>query len=139
MNHVCSATIVRVFDAPETLPYAQKRYIAEAKRLLYVLCAQLTAHQHVAGTEYSIADMVTSPRLTLGPLTGPLNDADLMSPLVLSCHRLQAILPWVDYFLTHHSSRLDGAVYPHVSRWIELLTTRPAVIKVCHVSEWRPS
>ena len=40
--------------APEKLPYAQKRYLTEAKRLVAVLDKQLGQHTHVAGPDYSI-------------------------------------------------------------------------------------
>ena len=43
--------------APEQVPYAQKRYLTESKRLLSVLDKQLGQHSHVAGADYSIADM----------------------------------------------------------------------------------
>lgn len=46
--------------APEKLPYAQKRYIDETKRLYGVLNKQLIGQDFVAG-EYSIADMAIFP------------------------------------------------------------------------------
>ena len=89
--------------APEQVPYAQKRYLTEAKRLVQVLDTQLSHHAYVAGADYSIADM--------------------------------AILPWVQYFLKAHQSRLEGAEYPHVNKWIDELMDRPAVRKGFHVTE----
>ena len=47
--------------APEPVPYAQKRYLTEAKRLVTVLDKQLSQHTHVAGPDYSIADMAILP------------------------------------------------------------------------------
>jgi len=47
--------------APEQIPYAQKRYLTEAKRLVTVLDKQLAQHTHVAGADYSIADMAILP------------------------------------------------------------------------------
>ena len=57
--------------APEKIPYAQKRYLTEAKRLISVLDQQLSKHQYSAGADYSIADMVshlTSPPSPAVPL-----------------------------------------------------------------------
>jgi GST-like protein len=47
--------------APEQVPYAQKRYLTESKRILAVLDKQLTLHQYSAGPDYSIADMAIYP------------------------------------------------------------------------------
>jgi len=47
--------------APEKLPYAQKRYLTEAMRLLDVVDTQLSHHAYIAGPEYSIADMANLP------------------------------------------------------------------------------
>jgi len=47
--------------APEKLPYAQKRYLTESKRLATVLDTQLSRHAYVAGSDYSIADMAILP------------------------------------------------------------------------------
>ena len=46
--------------APEQVPYAQKRYLTESKRLLTVLDTQLAKHAYTAGADYSIADMVST-------------------------------------------------------------------------------
>ncbi len=46
--------------APETIPYAQQRYIKETARLYGVLDKQLAGKDYVAG-EYSIADMAIFP------------------------------------------------------------------------------
>jgi GSH-dependent disulfide-bond oxidoreductase len=47
--------------APERISYAMQRYEKEALRLYGVLERQLTKHAHVAGLEYSIADMAIFP------------------------------------------------------------------------------
>ncbi len=46
--------------APETIPYAQRRYIKETARLYAVLDRRLAGRDYVAG-EYSIADMAIFP------------------------------------------------------------------------------
>jgi GSH-dependent disulfide-bond oxidoreductase len=47
--------------APERIPYATERYEKEALRLYGVLGRQLGKHAHVAGPDYSIADMAIFP------------------------------------------------------------------------------
>ncbi|TIC82060.1 glutathione S-transferase family protein [Crenobacter intestini] len=47
--------------APETVPYAQKRYHDEALRLYRVLDTTLAGQPYVAGDEYSIADIALYP------------------------------------------------------------------------------
>ncbi len=47
--------------APEKIPYAIGRYEKEALRLYGVLDEQLGRHEHVAGPDYSIADMAIFP------------------------------------------------------------------------------
>jgi GSH-dependent disulfide-bond oxidoreductase len=47
--------------APEKIPYAVARYEKEALRLYGVLDVQLGRNVHVAGAEYSIADMAIFP------------------------------------------------------------------------------
>jgi GSH-dependent disulfide-bond oxidoreductase len=47
--------------APEKIPYAMQRYENETLRLYGVLDRQLAKHKHVAGAEYSIADMAIFP------------------------------------------------------------------------------
>ncbi|MEN8708638.1 MAG: glutathione S-transferase N-terminal domain-containing protein [Paracoccaceae bacterium] len=44
-------------DPPNDLPYAKDRYRAEVARLYGVLDRRLAAHEYVAGSFYSIADM----------------------------------------------------------------------------------
>ena len=47
--------------APEKISYAIDRYTREVQRLLGVLDGQLAKHAHVAGEDYSIADMAIHP------------------------------------------------------------------------------
>lgn len=47
--------------APEKIPYAIERYLAESIRLLEVLEERLAANAFLAGEEYSIADMMSYP------------------------------------------------------------------------------
>jgi GST-like protein len=47
--------------APEKIPYAINRYRREAERLFGVLDRQLERNEHVAGEDYSIADMACFP------------------------------------------------------------------------------
>lgn len=47
--------------APEQVPYGIKRYTDEAKRLYGVLDRQLAHHAHVAGADYTVADMAIYP------------------------------------------------------------------------------
>lgn len=47
--------------APEEVPYAKKRYLAEAERLTGVLNRRLSANRYLVGDEYTIADIATFP------------------------------------------------------------------------------
>jgi GST-like protein len=47
--------------APDRIAYATERYRNETLRLYKVLNAQLAEHDHVAGADYSIADMACFP------------------------------------------------------------------------------
>lgn len=47
--------------APERIPYAIQRYVAEAHRLYGVLDRRLAAQEWLAGDRYSIADIATWP------------------------------------------------------------------------------
>jgi len=49
--------------APEKIDYAINRYTNEAKRLYGVMDKRLASHAHIAGTEYTIADMAIFPWL----------------------------------------------------------------------------
>ena len=47
--------------APFKIEYAINRYAMEAKRQLHVLDTQLSQHEYVAGSDYTIADMAIYP------------------------------------------------------------------------------
>ncbi len=49
--------------APEPIDYAIRRYTQEAKRLYGVMDRQLQRHAHIAGPEYSVADIAIFPWL----------------------------------------------------------------------------
>lgn len=85
--------------APEKYEYPINRYTMEVKRQLDVLDRQLADHAHVAGEEYTIADMAIWPwygALVLGRLYGA-------------------------------AKFLDVDSYTHVKRWAEAIDARPAV------------
>ncbi len=46
---------------PKQLEYGTKRFVGEVDRLSGVMDAQLTANEYLAGSEYSIADIITWP------------------------------------------------------------------------------
>jgi GST-like protein len=48
-------------DDPSQLAYGTKRFVGEVDRLSGVMDAQLSANQFLAGSEYSIADIITWP------------------------------------------------------------------------------
>ena len=50
-----------ITDDPGQLAYGTKRFVGEVDRLSGVMDAQLSANQFLAGSEYSIADMITWP------------------------------------------------------------------------------
>ncbi len=54
-------------DPPNDLPYAKDRYRAEVARLYGVLDRRLAAHEYVAGSFYSIADMALWGLIVGGP------------------------------------------------------------------------
>ena len=88
--------------APEKLEYPINRYAMEVKRQLDVLDRQLAVHRHVAGDEYTIADMAIWPwygSLVRGQIYG--NSAE---------------------FLT-------AGEYKNVLRWANEIAERPAVIR----------
>jgi GST-like protein len=92
--------------APEKIEYAIDRFAMEAKRQLDVLDRRLAASEHVAGSEYTIADMAIWPwygALALGELYG------------------------AGEFLAVHE-------YRHVRRWAEAIDRRPAVQRGCRVN-----
>jgi GST-like protein len=55
----------QLVDDPQQLVYGQRRFLGEVDRLCGVLDAQLAAHRHLAGAEYTIADVVTWPWASL--------------------------------------------------------------------------
>ena len=85
--------------APEKYEYPINRYAMEAKRQLDVLDRQLSAHEYIAGAEYTIADMA------IWPWYG-------------------AVLRNEAYGAAEF---LDTASYTHVARWVEQIGIRPAV------------
>ena len=51
----------QLVDDPQQLAYGTRRFVGEVDRLCGVMDAQLSAHPHLAGAEYTIADIVTWP------------------------------------------------------------------------------
>ena len=85
--------------APEKMEYPINRFAMEAKRQMDVLDRQLAERQHIAGADYTIADMAIWPwygQLALGRLY----DA---------------------------ATFLDVKSYTNVLRWAEAIDARPAV------------
>ncbi|WP_299414776.1 glutathione S-transferase N-terminal domain-containing protein [uncultured Sulfitobacter sp.] len=85
--------------APEKLPYAIERYLAETLRLFDVLEKRLAEQPYLAGGMYSVADIMTFPWAKGGLqfLDGAV--ADRLTPLA------------------------------HTRRWIQQIDTRPAVVR----------
>ncbi|CAE7903184.1 yfcG [Symbiodinium necroappetens] len=50
-----------IADDPSQLEYGTKRFVGEVDRLAGVMDAQLSANQYLAGSSYSIADIITWP------------------------------------------------------------------------------
>ncbi|MEM7255685.1 MAG: glutathione binding-like protein [Pseudomonadota bacterium] len=50
-----------IADDPAQLVYGEKRFVGEVDRLCGVMDAQLGVHQYLAGSDYTIADIVTWP------------------------------------------------------------------------------
>ena len=48
-------------DDPKQLEYGIKRFVGEVDRLAGVMDAQLSANEYIAGSDYSIADMINWP------------------------------------------------------------------------------
>ncbi len=85
--------------APEKFEYAIDRFSMEAKRQLDVLDRQLATRTHIAGEDYSIADIAIWPwygQLVLGRLYSA-------------------------------AEFLDVESYSHVMRWAKMIDARPAV------------
>lgn len=86
--------------APTKIEYAIDRYAMEAKRQLDVLDQRLAQTRHIAGDDYTIADMAIWPwygQLALGQIY---NDANEF---------------------------LQVRAYPHLQRWAQQIAQRPAV------------
>ncbi|MBJ40487.1 MAG: thiol:disulfide oxidoreductase [Gammaproteobacteria bacterium] len=50
-----------IADDPTQLEYGTRRFVGEVDRLAGVLDAQLSVNRHIAGEDYSIADIITWP------------------------------------------------------------------------------
>lgn len=85
--------------APEKYEYPINRYAMEVKRQLDVLDRRLAEHAHIAGNEYTIADMA------IWPWYGAL----------------------VRNQVYEAAEFLDAASYKNVNRWAEQIAERPAV------------
>jgi GST-like protein len=48
-------------DDPQQLAYGTRRFVGEVDRLCGVMDAQLSANRHLAGADYTIADVITWP------------------------------------------------------------------------------
>jgi len=55
----------QLVDDPQQLVYGTRRFVGEVDRLCGVMDAQLSAHAHLAGAEYTIADVVSWPWASL--------------------------------------------------------------------------
>lgn len=51
----------KIVDDPAQLAYGTRRFVGEVDRLCGVMDAQLVAHRHLAGEDYSIADILAWP------------------------------------------------------------------------------
>jgi glutathione S-transferase len=60
-----------IADDPVQLEYGTRRFVGEVDRLCGVMDAQLSVNAYLAGSEYSIADIITWP---WARLAGPLLD-----------------------------------------------------------------
>jgi GST-like protein len=88
------------FYAPIKIEYAINRYAMEAKRLLHVLDTHLASHEYLAGNEYTIAD-IANWAWYRRMMEGAYNGGE---------------------FLSVHE-------YTHVQRWVDLIGSRPAVLR----------
>lgn len=50
-----------IADDPQQLEYGTKRFVGEVDRLAGVMDAQLSANEYIAGSDYTIADMINWP------------------------------------------------------------------------------
>ena len=94
---------------PRDLTYAIERYTKEAKRLLQVLNHQLSQYEYIAGDLLSIADF--------------------------------ANYPWVICLDRFYKARdaLDLDQLEHVTRWVNTISERPAVIRGMDVCSINPN
>jgi GST-like protein len=98
--------------APQKVPYAIERYTSEAKRLTRVLNHRLEEAPWLAGSEYSMADIITFPWLRTASEVSPRFD---------------------------DRGYIDLADYPAVGRWYDAIAARPAVQRALRVlSDARP-
>jgi GSH-dependent disulfide-bond oxidoreductase len=86
--------------APEKIPYAIERYTNEAKRLTRVLNHRLEETPWLAGSEYSMADIIIFPWLRTGVMPSPRFD---------------------------QRGYIDLDEFPAVKRWFYEIEDRPAV------------
>jgi GST-like protein len=63
-NHFLSYA-KRLVDDPKQLDYGIRRFVGEVDRLCGVMDAQLSANGHLAGDDYTIADIITWPWASL--------------------------------------------------------------------------
>jgi GSH-dependent disulfide-bond oxidoreductase len=84
--------------APERIAYATERYWAEALRLYGVLDKQLARHEHVAGADYSIADMACFPWIQTWKAQG------------IPLEEFPALKAWYDRLKEHPGLRAGMAV-----------------------------
>ncbi len=88
------------FYAPIRIEYAINRYAMETKRLLHVLDSHLATHEYLAGNEYTIAD-IANWAWYRRMMEGAYNGGE---------------------FLSVHE-------YKNVQRWVDLIGSRPAVLR----------
>jgi GST-like protein len=88
------------FYAPIRIEYSINRYAMETKRLLHVLDTHLATHEYLAGIEYTIAD-IANWAWYRRMMEGAYNGGE---------------------FLSVHE-------YTNVQRWVDLIGSRPAVLR----------
>jgi GST-like protein len=88
------------FYAPMKIEYAINRYAMEAKRLLHVLDTHLATHEYLAGNEYTVAD-IANWAWYRRMMEGAYNGGEFLSV----------------------------REYTHVQRWVDLIGSRPAVLR----------
>jgi len=93
------------FYAPMRIEYSINRYTMETKRLLHVLDTHLATHEYLAGNDYTIAD-IANWAWYRRMMEGAYNGGE---------------------FLSVHE-------YTNVQRWVDLIGSRPAVLRGKHVN-----